>query len=101
MLYNWRKTRPQFGEEYPGIAGDRTDHARFEAQMQQAGPFDAVIDMMGYEPEDAHSAVRAFRGRVGRFVFCSTVDVYTEVGSGYPLREDAERSPSPAFPYAY
>jgi len=101
VLYNRGKTRPQFGGEYQVIAGDRTDHARFEAQMQQAGPFDAVIDMIGYEPEDAHSAVRAFRGRVGRFVFCSTVDVYTKVGSGYPLREDAERSPSPAFPYAY
>lgn len=101
VLYNRGKTRPQFEGDYQVIAGDRTDHARFEAQVRQAGTFDCAIDMIGYEPEDAHSAVRALRGRVGRFVFCSTVDVYTKAGAKFPLREDAERSPAPAFPYAH
>lgn len=101
VLYNRGKIRPQFEGEYQVIVGDRTDHARFEAQVRQAGVFDCAIDMIGYEPEDAHSAVRACRGRVGRFVFCSTVDVYTKSGARYPVREDAERSPAPAFPYAY
>jgi nucleoside-diphosphate-sugar epimerase len=101
VLYNRGQTKPQFEGKYQTITGDRRDHARFEAQMQQAGVFDAAIDMIGYEPADAHSGVRAFAGRVGRLVFCSTVDVYTKAGSGYPLREDAERLPSPAFPYAH
>ena len=101
VLYNRGVTRPQFEGEYQVIAGDRTDHARFEEQVRQAGIFDCAIDMIGYEPEDAHSAVRACRGRVGRFVFCSTVDVYTKPATAYPVREDAERSPAPAFAYAY
>lgn len=83
------------------LVGDRTQHAIFEAQMADAGPFDAVIDMVGYAAEDANSAVRAFRGRVEQYLFCSTVDVYTKPAACYPVNEDAPRHPSPAFQYAY
>ncbi len=70
------------------IHGDRTNHAAFERQMAEAGTFDCVIDIVGYAPEDAESAVRAFRGRVGQFIFCSTVDVYLKPASRYPYTED-------------
>ncbi len=79
-------------EPPPGVQtliGDRTDYAAFEAQMADAGTFDCVIDMVGYAPEDAESIVRAFRGRVGHFVFCSTVDVYARPVPAFPIREDA------------
>jgi nucleoside-diphosphate-sugar epimerase len=69
--------------------------------MQAAGSFDCVIDMICYHPAEAESDLRAFRGRVGQFIFCSTVDVYTKPALLYPLREDAERSPNPAFEYTY
>lgn len=69
------------------IHGDRTDYAAFEAQMAEAGHFDCVIDMVGYKPEDATSAVRAFQGRTGHFIFCSTVDVYAKPASRYPYTE--------------
>lgn len=101
VLYNRGQIRPQFEGDYQVITGDRTDHPRFEEQLRQAGIFDCAIDMIGYEPEDAQSAVRALRGRVGRLVFCSTVDVYTKVGTRYPVREDADRAPDPAFSYAH
>jgi nucleoside-diphosphate-sugar epimerase len=70
------------------IQGDRNVYARFEQQMAEAGYFDCVIDMVGYLPEDAESAVRAFRGRVGHFIFCSTVDVYRKPATRYPYTED-------------
>jgi nucleoside-diphosphate-sugar epimerase len=60
------------------LLGDRTDHAAFEAQVGAAGRFDCVIDMIGYHPADAGSVIRAFRGRTGHLIFCSTVDVFTK-----------------------
>jgi nucleoside-diphosphate-sugar epimerase len=74
----------------PGVTtvhGDRTDYAAFERQMADLGVFDCVMDMVGYQPGDAESAVRAFCGRVGHFIFCSTVDVYRKPASRYPYTE--------------
>jgi nucleoside-diphosphate-sugar epimerase len=100
-LYN----RGQRAADIPGdvarILGDRTEYGAFEAQMADAGPYDAVIDMVAFQPEDVESAIRAFGGRIEQYVFCSTVDVYTKPAGCYPVREDAERQPSPTFPYAY
>jgi nucleoside-diphosphate-sugar epimerase len=69
--------------------------------MAEAGTFDCVIDMIGFVPEETESAVRSFRGRTGQFIFCSTVDTYTKPAKRYPITEDAERQPSPSFPYAF
>ncbi len=99
-LYN-RGQREADIPEVARIAGDRNDFARFEEQMAGAGPFDAVIDMVCFTPDQAESAIRAFRGRVRQYIFCSTVDVYTKPARVYPVTEDAERQPSPSFPYAY
>ena len=83
------------------IVGDRTEYAAFETQMAEAGTFDAVIDMVAFVPEEVESAIHAFRGRTAQYVFCSTVDVYTKPARRYPVTEDAERAPSPTFPYAF
>jgi nucleoside-diphosphate-sugar epimerase len=100
-LYN----RGQRAAEIPGgvrrILGDRTVYGEFEAQMAEAGLYDAVIDMVAFQPQDVESAIRAFGGRIEQYVFCSTVDVYTKPADRYPVCEDAERQPSPTFPYAY
>lgn len=69
------------------IHGDRTDYAAFENQMRALDEFDCVMDMVGYDPKDAESAVRAFEGRVGQFIFCSTVDVYQKPATRYPYVE--------------
>ena len=69
------------------IIGDRTDYPAFEREMAELGAFDCVIDMVGYTPGDGESVVRAFRGRVGHFIFCSTVDVYQKPASRYPYTE--------------
>jgi nucleoside-diphosphate-sugar epimerase len=69
--------------------------------MAEAGTFDCVIDMVGFLPDEVESDVRAFGGRTGHFIFCSTVDVYTKTSQRLPLTEGAERQPLPSFPYAY
>ena len=100
-LYNRGQTDGDIPEGYNTITGNRKDYATFEAQMAEAGYFDAVIDMIGFGPADVESAIRAFRGNIGQFICCSTVDVYTKPARRYPIREDAERQPMPSFPYAY
>ena len=49
-----------------------------------------VMDMIGFTPEDAASDARAFAGRCGHFIFCSTVDVYAHPHptGGLPYRDD-------------
>lgn len=73
------------------IHGDRNDFATFEQHMADAGTFDCVIDMICFEPEQAKSAVRVFKGRVGQFIFTSTVDVYSKPASRYPILEGEPR----------
>jgi nucleoside-diphosphate-sugar epimerase len=100
-LYNRGQHKADVPDGVARILGDRTEYEAFEAQMARAGSFDAIVDMVAFRPEDVESAVRAFGGRVGQYVFCSTVDVYTKPAARYPVCEDAERRPSPSFPYAY
>ncbi|HRW08263.1 MAG TPA: NAD-dependent epimerase/dehydratase family protein [Caldilineaceae bacterium] len=101
VLYNRGQRPSQVEGNYTTITGDRKDFARFEGQMQEAGTFDCVIDMVCYLPEEAASAVRAFKGRTAHYIFCSTVDVYTKPAAAYPITEAAERQPSPKFMYGY
>lgn len=100
-LYNRGQTEADIPAGYATITGNRRDYTAFEAQMVASGNFDAVIDMIGFVPADIESAIRAFSGNIGQFIFCSTVDVYTKPARHYPIREDAEREPMPSFPYAY
>ena len=90
VLYNRGVSDQADRQPSPGvdiIHGDRMDYVTFERQMAEAGHFDCVIDMVNYLPADAESVVRAFRGRVGHFIFCSTVDVYRKPASHYPYTE--------------
>lgn len=92
-LYNRGKSEARIPEGANVINGDRRDYAAFEAQMQEAGSFDTVIDMVGFSPDDAHSVIRAFKGRIKQFIFCSTVCVYGGPAVHYPIREDEPRVP--------
>jgi nucleoside-diphosphate-sugar epimerase len=83
------------------ITGDRSRREEFERKLAAAGPFDCVLDMVAYEPEDAISDVRVFRGRARQFILCSTVDVYSKTPAAYPVSEDSELGALPSFPYAW
>ena len=59
------------------IHGDRNDEAALTAAASSVdGGWDAVIDMVCFTPAQAEAAVRAFAGRCGHFLFCSTVCTY-------------------------
>lgn len=57
------------------ITVDRDDIAAFERAVANQ-TFDVVIDMICFRPEQAQSDIRAFGGRCGHFIFCSTVCTY-------------------------
>lgn len=86
-LFNRGKSSLPLDPRAKVIHGDRTDYPAFEAQMRKSALFDVVMDMVGYLPEDGPSVIRAFGGRVGHFIFCSTVDVYHKPAFRYPYTE--------------
>lgn len=76
------------------IQGDRRDREDFEGKMQRE-KFDAAIDMICFDADDAASSVRAFRG-VGWFVQTSTTCTYgiqydyLPVEETHPLRPNTD-----------
>ena len=68
------------------LLADRYDREAFEAKMQ-AERFDAAVDMIGFNAEDAASSIRAFRG-VGLLVQTSTVCTYGIRYDWLPATED-------------
>jgi nucleoside-diphosphate-sugar epimerase len=87
-LFNRGTTPPRFGAGAKTMHGDRNDTADFQAQIEAAGEWDVVVDMICFTPEQAHQSINLFRGRTQQFVFCSTVDVYDRTPDHYPIRED-------------
>ncbi len=87
-LYNRGTTASRVPTGTRVLHGDRQQYTAFENQMQETDRWDCVIDMVGYDPRDSESVVRAFRGRIGQFIFCSTVDVYRKPASHYPYTEN-------------
>ncbi len=98
-LYNRGRTPLRVDGDVTVVRGNRTDYARFEEQIAALGALDCVIDMVCFDPAEAESAIRACRGRVGQYVFCSSVTVYNKAGAGYPLTEQAPRD-NPVGDYA-
>jgi nucleoside-diphosphate-sugar epimerase len=86
-LYNRGKTKIHALCGYKTIHGDRKDLATFERLLGKAGPFDCVIDMICFEPEDAESLIRIFGGQIGQLILCSTAAVYQRPASRYPITE--------------
>ena len=74
-VYNRGRHRDPQPEGVRVVHGDRKDRPAFEAAMREL-ELDAAIDMISYSPDDAASAMRAFAGRVGHFIHCSTVMTY-------------------------
>jgi len=68
------------------IVGNRLERDSFEKTMQQEA-FDAAIDMICFNREDAVSDVRAFRG-VSHFIQVSTVCTYGVDYDWLPVTED-------------
>jgi 2'-hydroxyisoflavone reductase len=73
---------------FPGVEtviGDRTEDLLPLGRRE----FDAVVDVACYDPATARVSAEALAGRVGRYVFVSTVSVYASQATTEAQREDA------------
>lgn len=70
---------------------DRNDAVAFTAAVAAEGPFDTVIDMITFTPEQAQVLVGAAQGQCDQLIFCSTVDVYDKPPQSYPILDSAPR----------
>ena len=94
-LFN-RGQRPGNVDDLRVVVGDRNVPAEFE-QRWASERFDVVIDMICFSPAQAEASVRAFAGRTGQLIFCSTVCTYgidipsqILVDETFPLRPTSE-----------
>ena len=74
-VFNRGQTRDDLPEEVERLRGDRTDSAQMKSVLG-GREFDVVIDTTLYTGAEAEAAVRMFAGRVGRYIFLSTGQVY-------------------------
>ena len=85
-LFNRGQSENRLPEGAEIITGDRKNYAAFEEAF--AGKhYDVVVDMIAYHPDDTASAVRAFTGRCGQFIHCSTVCVVSGPVQQIPTTE--------------
>lgn len=75
------------------ITGNRNDHPAL-LRLARDQKFDAVIDMVCFSPNQAESAIEAFAGKCGHFIFCSTVCTYgVKVPPGVLIDETFPQEP--------
>ncbi|MBS1704422.1 MAG: hypothetical protein JST40_01000 [Armatimonadetes bacterium] len=71
----------QRGKTNPKLWDDRVTQVLGDRKASLAGlqgqTFDAVIDVCGYFPQDLELACNALKGQVGRYIFVSTISVYS------------------------
>lgn len=88
--------RDELPPEVRRINADRKDYAAFEARMREE-TWDAVIDMVAFSADDAASALRAFTGRAGHYVACSTVVTYGTEFTELPTTEQEPQRATDAY----
>ena len=91
-VYNRGVTEKRFKGTVKEIHGNRWEAPAFEAEMAKH-TWDAVVDMVAYHPDNAHSLLRAFEGRAKHLVVCSTVCVYGGPMTKLPATDDEPHRP--------
>ncbi len=74
-VFNRGQHASRLPENVQTLHGDRNNFEAFE-RLFQGEPYEVVIDMICFNPDQAASDVRAFGGRCEHFIFCSTVCIY-------------------------
>lgn len=92
-VLNRGRTDNRLGSDVQHLVGDRNDFVAFEATIAGTGRWDVVIDMICFRPDQAESVVRAFGGRCGHFIFCSTVCTYGNTQTTLPTVETTPQVP--------
>ncbi|MGZ3423733.1 MAG: NAD-dependent epimerase/dehydratase family protein [Polyangiales bacterium] len=94
-LFNRGTHADPFGARVERVLGDRTRDLD-----RVTGNFDAVLDLAAYERPDVEGVIRTFSGRIGRYLFVSTGQVYLVRESlEAPYRERDYDGPTIARPH--
>jgi nucleoside-diphosphate-sugar epimerase len=80
---SWRPVPDGVGR----ITCDRADVPAFQRSVAENGPWDVVIDMICFRPEEAEASAAAVRGHARQFIMTSTIDVYRKPATVYPYTE--------------
>ncbi|CAM3569204.1 NAD-dependent epimerase/dehydratase family protein [Deinococcus frigens] len=80
------KSKDELPEQVERLHGDRDEGAAGLSALE-GREWDACVDVSGYTPRQVRASAEGLQGRVGRYVFVSTVSVYAEP-QRHPVRED-------------
>jgi 2'-hydroxyisoflavone reductase len=85
------------GRSGPAPAGveQRTGDRRLDLSALADGRWDAVVDTCGYLPREVAAMAAALRGRVGRYIFVSSVSVYASTARGNTEDDPVATWPEP------
>jgi nucleoside-diphosphate-sugar epimerase len=105
-VVNRGQTRDDLPAEVERLRGDRTDPQQLKKALG-GREFDLVIDTTLYTGAEAKAVVEVFTGRVGRYLFLSTGQVYlVRLGAKRPFKEedydgDVMEEPPPSDEYTH
>jgi nucleoside-diphosphate-sugar epimerase len=92
-VFNRGQTRDDLPQEVERLRGDRMNPEELK-RVLSGREFDLVIDTTLYTGADAEAAVELFAGKVVRYIFLSTGQVYlVRVGAERPYKEDDYAGP--------
>ncbi|MCF7885909.1 MAG: NAD-dependent epimerase/dehydratase family protein [Candidatus Marinimicrobia bacterium] len=92
-VFNRGKSRPciKLPDNIEIINGDR-DNEEDLINLMQGRKFDVAYDMIAYLPQQSLMAIDVFKGKIGRFIHCSTVSVYMVSNNVQcPVTEDQDQ----------
>ncbi|MGZ4854756.1 MAG: NAD-dependent epimerase/dehydratase family protein, partial [Candidatus Angelobacter sp.] len=97
-VFNRDQTRDDLPEEVERLRGDRTDPEQLKRAVD-GREFNLVVDTTLYNGAEAEAAANLFAGRVGRYIFLSTGQVYlVRLGVERPYKEEDYPGPVMAEP---
>ncbi len=92
-VFNRGQTPDDLPPDVERLRGDRTDREQLKKALSKR-EFDLVIDTTLYNAVEAEAVVELFAGRIGRYVFLSTGQVYlVRLGLERPFREEDYSGP--------
>ncbi|MFQ3619983.1 MAG: NAD-dependent epimerase/dehydratase family protein [Spirochaetales bacterium] len=101
VLFNRGIKKVPFSKDVRVIVGDRFVEGGLEQALGKE-TFDAVIDMICFNPKDAEETLRVFTERSRHIIITSSIAAYKRPYHTLPTQEDAEELfDNPVFPYAF
>ena len=85
-VLNRGRSEASLSQDITRLRADRNEPEQVAAVLS-GRRYDAVFDISGYTPAQLEPIIVALQGRIGHYVFCSSVSVYAPAQTA-PVRED-------------